>query len=106
MSAVDVDEKYQLLIGGSWVDGGAGTYPIINPATEAPVGHAPEATAAQAQAAAEAARDAFDGWSPPGLDDGANLLEAAGKALLARREEFVPLVIAETGCTATLGKSM
>jgi len=41
MSAVDVDEKYQLLIGGSWVDGGAGTYPIVNPATEEPVGHAP-----------------------------------------------------------------
>ena len=37
---------------------------------------------------------------------GPNLLEAAGKALLARRDEFVPLVIAETGCTATLGKAM
>jgi len=106
MSAVDVDEKYQLLIGGSWVDGGAGTYPIVNPATEEPVGHAPEATAEQAQAAAEAARDAFDGWSRTSPDERANLLAAAGKALLARRDEFVPLVIAETGCTATLGKAM
>src|SRR4029078_6856094 len=106
MSAVGGDEKSQLLIGGSWVDGGAGTYPIVNPATEEPVGHAPEATAAQAQAAAEAARDAFASWSRTSLDERAHLLDAAGKAPLARRGECVPLVIAETGCTATLGKAM
>jgi acyl-CoA reductase-like NAD-dependent aldehyde dehydrogenase len=106
MSAVDVDEKYQLLIGGSWVDGAAGTYPIVNPATEEIVGHAPEATAAQAQAAAEAARDAFDSWSRTTPEQRSELLDTAGQALLARRDEFIPLVIAETGCTATVGKSM
>ena len=106
MTPVDVDERYQLLIGGTWVDGDAGTYPIINPATEAVVGHAPEATAAQAEAAAVAAREAFDSWSRTTPEARANLLDAAGKALLARRDEFVPLVIAETGCTAALGKSM
>jgi phenylacetaldehyde dehydrogenase len=106
MTAVDVDERYQLLIGGSWVDGDAGTYPIVNPATEEPVGHAPEATAGQAEAAAAAAREAFESWSRTKPEERANLLEAAGTALLARRDEFVPLVIAETGCTAALGKSM
>ncbi|MGZ4675145.1 MAG: aldehyde dehydrogenase family protein [Acidimicrobiia bacterium] len=106
MSAVDVDERYQLLIGGSWSDGGAGTYPIVNPATEEPVGYAPEATAEQAQSAAAAAKEAFGSWSRTTPEERANLLEAAGKALLTRRDEFVPLVIAETGCTATVGKSM
>ncbi len=106
MTTVDVDERYQLLIGGSWTDGAAGTYPIINPATEEPVGHAPEATAEQAQAAAAAAREAFDSWSRTTPEERANLLDAAGAALHARRDEFVPLVIAETGCTATVGKQM
>jgi acyl-CoA reductase-like NAD-dependent aldehyde dehydrogenase len=106
MTQVDVDERYRLLIGGSWVDGDAGTYPVINPATEGAVGHAPEASAAQARAAAEAARDAFDAWSRTTPEHRAGLLDAAGKALLAQRDDLVPLVIAETGCTATLGRAM
>ncbi len=106
MTAVNADERYQLLIGGTWVDGDAGTYPIINPATEEVVGHAPEATAAQAEDAAAAAAAAAASWARTAPEERAELLDAAGKALLARRDEFVPLVIAETGCTATVGKSM
>ena len=106
MTAVNADERYQLLIGGSWVDGAAGTYPVVNPATEEVVGHAPEATAAQAEDAAAAASAAAEAWARTTPDVRAELLEAAGTALFARRDEFVPLVIAETGCTATVGKSM
>ena len=101
-----MSDEYQLLIGGSWVDGDHGTYPIVNPATEEVVGHAPEASAAQAEAAASAAREAFDSWSRTTPEERANLLDAAGKALHAQRDDFVPLVIAETGCTATVGKAM
>jgi len=100
------DDRYRLLIGGSWVEGAEGTYTVVNPATEEEVGGAPEASAAQALDAARAARDAFDAWSRTTPEERANLLDAAGKALLARRDELVPLVIAETGCTATVGKSM
>ncbi len=99
-------DEYQLLIGGSWVDGDHGTYPIVNPATEEVVGRAPEASAAQAEAAAGAAREAFDSWSRTTPEERANLLDAAGKALHAQRDDFIPLVIAETGCTATVGKAM
>ena len=99
-------DECQLLIGGEWVDGADGTYPVINPATEAVVGAAPEASAGQAEDAARAARDAFATWSETTPEARANLLDAAGTALLARRDEFVPLVIAETGCTAAVGKSM
>ncbi len=101
-----MSDEYQLLIGGSWVDGDHGTYPIVNPATEEVVGRAPEASAAQAEAAAGAAREAFDSWSRTTPEVRANLLDAAGKALHAQRDDFVPLVIAETGCTATVGKAM
>ena len=77
------------------MDGAHGTYPIVNPATEGVVGLAPEASAEQAEAAAGAAAEAFDSWSRTTPEERANLLDAAGKALLARRDEFIPLVIAD-----------
>ena len=54
-STLSGEDTYQLLIGGEWVDGGDGAYPIVNPATEAVVAEAPEASADQARAAAAAA---------------------------------------------------
>ena len=56
-------EERQLLVGGKWVDASGGTYEIVNPATEEIVGHAPNATPADAAAAAAAARDALPGWA-------------------------------------------
>jgi phenylacetaldehyde dehydrogenase len=51
----------QLLIGGKWVDASDGTYEIVNPATEEIVGLAPNASAADALAAAAAAKEAQPG---------------------------------------------
>ena len=64
----------QLLIGGEWVDGADGGYDIVNPATEDVVDVAPEASVAQAQDAARAARAAFDGWSQTKPEFRADLL--------------------------------
>ena len=47
---------YQLLIEGKWVDGGAGSYRVMNPATSQVVAEAPEATEADARWAAAAAK--------------------------------------------------
>jgi acyl-CoA reductase-like NAD-dependent aldehyde dehydrogenase len=96
----------QLLIGGEWVDGANGGYDIINPATETTVAAAPEASAAQAHDAARAAKDAFDSWSRTTPQQRAELLAKAGEAIKANYEKLLPLVIAETGCTATVGKQM
>jgi acyl-CoA reductase-like NAD-dependent aldehyde dehydrogenase len=96
----------QLLIGGEWVDGANGGYDIINPATETAVAAAPEASAAQAHDAARAAKDAFDSWSRTTPQQRAELLAKAGDAIKANYEKLLPLVIAETGCTATVGKQM
>lgn len=100
------DSEYRLLIGGEFQSGGDGTYDVINPATEEVVGAAPEASVEQAQAAAAAAKGAFDSWSRTSPKERAALLQAAADALRARQQEFVPLVIAETGCTATVGRTM
>jgi acyl-CoA reductase-like NAD-dependent aldehyde dehydrogenase len=96
----------RVLIGGEWVEGADGTYDVVNPATEAVVGEAPEASADQASAAARAARDAFDSWSQTTPQQRHDLLKAAAERLRAGLEDLVPLVIAETGCTATVGRQM
>jgi acyl-CoA reductase-like NAD-dependent aldehyde dehydrogenase len=96
----------QLLIGGEWVDGAEGTYDVVNPATEEVVGGAPEASVQQAQDAARAARDAFDAWSQTSREERSRLLKATADAIRDHRSDLLPVVIAETGCTATVGKQM
>ena len=96
----------RLLIGGEWVDGGDGGYDVVNPATEAVVGEAPEASVDQALAAARAAKEAFTSWSQTTPTERHDLLRAAGVQVREHLEDLVPLVIAETGCTATVGRQM
>src|ERR1700728_2235236 len=96
----------QLLIGGKWVDASDGTYDIINPATEEVVGQAPNASAADAQAAAEAAKEAQPGWAAWSVEDRSALMRKAAEAIRAKSAELLPLVIAATGATATVGSRM
>lgn len=103
---VDQGRKYRLLIGGEWVDGGAGTSEVVNPATEQTVGHCPEASAEQAQAAASAAADAFAAWSRTTPEQRAALLDRAADLFDERAAGLVPLVQAETGATMRVAKSM
>src|SRR3954447_11367115 len=96
----------QLLIGGEWVDGADGGYEIVNPATEEVIGFAPEASEEQARDAARAAQAAFPAWSqtPPAVR--AELLQKTADAMKEHFDDLLPVVIAETGCTATVGKQM
>ncbi len=94
------------MIGGEWVDGADGGYEVVNPATEEVVGVAPEASEEQALDAARAAREAFPAWSQASPDVRADLLQKTADAMRDRFDELLPLVIAETGCTATVGKQM
>jgi acyl-CoA reductase-like NAD-dependent aldehyde dehydrogenase len=96
----------QLLIGGKWVEAGGGTYEIVNPATELPVGEAPDATAQDAEQAAAAAREALPGWAATPANERLELMSKAAAAIRARAQELVPLVIAETGATMAVGSSM
>src|SRR5690349_6963548 len=93
---------FQQLIGGDRVDGGAGSYDIINPATEAVVGQAPEASVGQVEDAAAAAAEAFPAWSRTKPEQRAALLNKAADLLRERMDELIPLVQAETGATLRL----
>ncbi|HEX3981744.1 MAG TPA: aldehyde dehydrogenase family protein, partial [Acidimicrobiales bacterium] len=104
-SQVTKDET-QLLIGGKWVDAGDGTYDIINPATEQVVGQAPNASVDDANAAAAAAKEAFPAWAATPVEERLALLKSAAAAIRAKGNDLVPLVIAETGATASVGSRM
>lgn len=105
MSPARHDET-QLLIGGKWVEPGGGTYDVINPATEEPVGAAPNASATDAAAAAAAAKEALPAWSALGIEARCALMRRAADAIREKARDLLPLVIAETGATATVGSRM
>jgi acyl-CoA reductase-like NAD-dependent aldehyde dehydrogenase len=96
----------QLLIGGKWVTASDGVYDIMNPATETVVGQAPNASAADALAAAAAAKEAQPAWAAWSVEDRGALMRDAAQAIRAKSAELLPLVIAETGATATVGSRM
>jgi len=104
--ATGAGTQQRLLIGGAWVEGGDGAYEVVNPATETPVGLAPEASVEQSREAARAARQAFDSWSRTSPEARAELLRRAADAIKARAADLLPTVIAETGCTERVGKQM
>jgi acyl-CoA reductase-like NAD-dependent aldehyde dehydrogenase len=99
-------EERQLLIGGKWVDASGGTYEVVNPATEEIVGYAPDATVADAEAAAAAAKEALPEWAATPERERLALMAKASEAIKKRVKDMVPLVIAETGATLTVGSSM
>jgi len=103
---VEMRDERQLLIGGKWVDASAGTYEVVNPATEQPVGQAPNASVDDARAAAAAAREAFPAWAATPVEDRLALMRRAASAIRARAEELLPLVVAETGATVSVGSRM
>ena len=97
----------QVLIGGEWVRAGGGTYPVIDPATEEPAGHAPECSVEQVRAAARAARAAFERgpWrTMSGAERAARLAEAAER-FERQAPGLVDLTIAETGAVRAVAET-
>ena len=78
---------------------GSEAYTVINPATEEAIGEVPVGTAADADAAIAAAREAFDHGPWPKMDwrERAVILQQFHDALVARKDEIVQLCVAEAG---------
>ena len=96
----------RLFIGGERVDGANGSYDIVNPATEEAIGAAPEASPAQVRDATRAAADTFPAWSRTKPEERAALLDKLADAVRERRDDWVPLVQAETGATLRVASTM
>ena len=97
----------RVLIGGEWVRAAGGTYPVIDPATEEPAGHAPECTVEQVRAAARAARAAFERgpWRTMGGAERAACLAEAAKRFEREAPGLVELTIAETGAVRPVAET-
>jgi acyl-CoA reductase-like NAD-dependent aldehyde dehydrogenase len=106
MATLTGKSAYRLLIGGEWVDGSDGSYGIVNPATEETIDDAPEASVADAEAAAQAARDASPAWKRTSPEERANLLSKLGAAIQERSADLLPLIMAETGATLKVGSAL
>ncbi len=90
----------QLFIDGQWTaPAGGGTFPVVDPATERVIHHAPAGTAADIDRAVAAARRAFDEGPWPRLSgtERAAYLRAIAAAVTARREELARLEVLDNG---------
>lgn len=101
--ALLADRESKLLINGTLVDGGAGGFATINPATEETLGTAADADAADMDRAIEAARRAFDDtdWS---TDAGFRVrcVRQLRDAMRDHVEDLRELTIAEVGAPVML----
>ena len=70
------------------------------------MGHAPEASVAQADDAARAAQEAFPAWAATPGGGARRAAPEAAKRLGELGADLVPLIISETGATATVGSRM
>ncbi|TDV72646.1 aldehyde dehydrogenase family protein [Pseudomonas sp. LP_7_YM] len=90
----------KLYIAGQWV-AVRDTEAVLNPATEAVIGHAPLGDHSSADAAIDAARQAFDRGPWPQLStfERAGYLRRLHAELVTERDAIAALIIAEVGCS-------
>ncbi len=98
-SSAQVRFEQRMLIDGKLVDGEAGTFTNVNPATEEVLGEVADASKADMHRAVDAARRAFDetDWST-NHSFRKRCLEQLQEALEAEREDMREELILEVGC--------
>jgi aldehyde dehydrogenase (NAD+) len=93
----------KLYIGGAWVpSAGTGTLEVVDSTTEEVLGTIPEGTAADVEAAVEAAVAAFPEWAAVPVGERAKVLSRLQDALAARTDEIARLVSREVGMPLSL----
>ena len=93
----------QNYINGEWIGGGTAT-PDVNPSNLADVvGEYSQASVDQANQAIASARQAFGKWSQSSIQLRADILDAIGTEILARKEELGTLLSREEGKTRPEG---
>ena len=95
-------ERDSFYIGGAWISGGDGELAVIDPAREELIDTVPAGTAADADAAVSAAREAFPDWASTPPLRRAQHLRALADRLEARAEEMARLIAREAGSPIAL----
>ncbi|MFQ6196672.1 aldehyde dehydrogenase family protein [Streptomyces sp. NPDC000405] len=90
----------EVFIGGHWRPAaGTDDIKVINPANEQVIGSVPAGSAADVDAAVNAARSALPGWAATAPDRRAELLTALSVELAACQDQMASLITAEVGTT-------
>jgi len=87
---------YTMTIGGKAVAGDT-SFAVLNPANEQVIGHAPDCSPAQLDAAVAAARAAFPAWSATPIDQRRQALLGIAGVLAGNVEELKRLLTSEQG---------
>ncbi len=88
----------KMLIDGEWIaEGGDGSMPVINPATEDVLGQMPKASTEQLDAALAAADEGFRLWSAKPAIERFNILRKGADLVRERMEVIARVVTAEMG---------
>ena len=105
MAATAVQARDKIFIDGEWVEPEASeTLEVINSTTEEAMGTIPACTAADADRAVVAARDAFESWSQTSREERAGYLGAISAGLAERADEIAATISQELGMPLTLSK--
>jgi 2-formylbenzoate dehydrogenase len=91
---------WRLLVGGRLADAGD-TYETVNPATEEVITRAPAATAADVDAAVEAAKRGFDEWKRLEPRERAGIIRRLAAVLLEHEQELAELDALDAGLAVT-----
>ena len=89
-------KKYQLFIGGEWVDKKE-TFAVINPATEEMIAEVPNAAQEEMKLAVEAAVRVQPEWADTVASERAKILAEAAKLMRERTEDLARIMTLEEG---------
>jgi aldehyde dehydrogenase (NAD+) len=95
----------KFFINGSWVPAGSDrTIEVIDSINEEVMATIPAGTAADVDAAVEAAAAAFESWSQLPVEERAKYISRIGDALVARMDELATMISRETGMAKWLSQ--
>jgi aldehyde dehydrogenase (NAD+) len=84
-------------VNGSFIDDAGERIDVVNPATEEVIASVPAGTAADADAAVQAAASAFEAWAATPLADRVAAVKRINDGLRARAGELAETIVAEVG---------
>lgn len=96
MTPIRFDADFTMTIGGDGV-GAEERFPVLDPATEACVAYAPEASRSQLDDAVSAARRAFPAWRDTPFERRQQVLHTLADRLEQHAEQFARLLTSEQG---------
>lgn len=98
MSTTTVDNKLKNYIAGKWVESSTERYEEIpNPATGERLSRVPLSTKADVEAAVQAAKEAFPGWSATPVVERARVMFRFQNLLFQHQEELAKMITLENG---------